>query len=525
MRKFLASAVTLTFLSASLAACMTDTVEPTPVPAPASETTRQPIVNGSADTTTDAAVFVYSETGGCTGALFKVDRARDLAWVLTAAHCVLDQNQQNLVVPEGVVITKDYASDPNSIFIQAVRAEYDPRYNNSDAYDFGVVTLQGIPDDAVLPPLLPLTGSPDGLAQGQTVTSVGFGVTNAQGDAENSQRNRISKPIAALDSTDITYNQSSSGICYGDSGGPVISAAGKVVGVHSRVGQGGSGPCNGTGISARLTAGLSWVNSIVSADQGSPPAALAECDRCVRNSDYGDTVCRQKRDKCNDDSDCSALLTCLNQAQSDSAQTACLNAHPESQGAIIDYLSCACLDQCADACATNSNCQSWGNVKCGNIDYGTMKQCAEASCCEQMDKAAADRKAAACLTDENETGCDDNTIYTDVIACLQEACGETPNGSSSGGSSSGGKSSSGASGSSEGDDDSDDDSSDDDSEGDDESSSGSSGKSSAEDGGGCSVSATGGASNGGAPLAGLLLGLGLITAARKRRSLRRPAYR
>lgn len=512
MRTFLASTITLAGFAACLAACSTDLDETTP---PTTQQAEQPIVNGSADTTTGAAVFVYSETGGCTGALFKVDRSRDLAWVLTAAHCVLNQQQTQLVVPQGVVITKDYATDPDSIFIEAVRATYDQRYNSSDQYDFAVVTLRGIPDDAVLPPLLELTGASDGLATGQTVTSIGFGVTNAAGTQENSRRNRISKPIAALNSIDITYNQSQSGICYGDSGGPVISQSGKVVGVHSRVGQSGSGPCNGTGISARLTGALSWVNGVVSSDQSSPPAGISECDRCSRNADYGDTVCRQKRDACQSNADCRSVLDCLADARTQSAQTACINSKPNAAGAIYDYYSCACLDLCTDVCQSDSNCQGWAANKCGAINYGDVKECAEANCCEEMDAVSADPQGYGCMTGSITSGCEGNSKVQAIYSCMEDACGGIDGTSSSGGkssSSSGGRSSSGDG---DGDDD-------DNGDGDENGSSSSSGSSKKKksDEGGCtvaSVGANGSAFPGGA---GALLGLGLIAAARRKRHAR-----
>ncbi|RYZ62493.1 MAG: trypsin-like serine protease, partial [Proteobacteria bacterium] len=135
MRTLFASAFTLVAFTAC--AATDDAGTPTGSPAPA--VASQAIINGSPDTSTPAAVFVYADNFGCTGSLFKVDRQRDLAWVLTAAHCVQDQSG-NPVVPNGVVITTDYNTDPNLIFMQAIRAEHDPRYNGDDRYDVGVIT-------------------------------------------------------------------------------------------------------------------------------------------------------------------------------------------------------------------------------------------------------------------------------------------------------------------------------------------------------------------------------------------------
>ncbi|RYZ57433.1 MAG: trypsin-like serine protease, partial [Proteobacteria bacterium] len=56
----------------------------------------------------------------------------------------------------------------------------------------------------------------------------------------------VAMTVSQLDSIDIVYNQSTKGICSGDSGGPIV-AGGKVVGIHSRVqGQSQQQLCNGT---------------------------------------------------------------------------------------------------------------------------------------------------------------------------------------------------------------------------------------------------------------------------------------
>lgn len=494
MRTFLALA-----LMGSVAACATEGAAPVPAPVQAT----QPIINGTADTTFPAAVFVYNGTGGCTGTLFKVDRANDLAWVLTAAHCVLNEDQTALAPAELIIIGNDYEQDPNAVPVKAIRSKFDTRYQSSDEYDFAVVTLQGLPGDDVLPAPIPLTAASDGLAEGQTVTSYGFGTTGFSGGqpVANSVRHRLTKQIADLNSADITYSQPSSGICYGDSGGPVISAAGKVVGVHSRVGSAGSNPCNGEGISARLSNGLSFVNGVVAADLADLPTPIPACDRCVQNSEYGDSVCRTKRGNCTTDADCNALLDCLT---TNNGGQKCYTDHPDSVGLLYEYASCACNDVCTSECSGNSTCQGWADVKCGAHQVAaSQRACARERCCAELDAASANKAAYKCLQEDDGTACEGNAAYEAAAACMQDNCAS---GSSSG---TGGSSGSGG----------DDDSGDDDATGDDDDTAGTKKKkTTTTTTSGCAVDAP--ASGAAVPNAAVVLvGLGLIAALRRKRAV------
>ncbi|RYZ57434.1 MAG: trypsin-like serine protease, partial [Proteobacteria bacterium] len=259
----------------------------------------------------------------------------------------------------------------------------------------------------------------------------------------NSTRRTVSMTVAQLDSIDIVYKQSTKGICSGDSGGPIV-AGGKVVGIHSRVqGQSQQQLCNGTAYSVRVSAVLPFIDGVVASDVASPPAAVDSCDRCVRNSDYGDTVCRQKRDRCTANADCGKLLTCLQEAgASSSKQSACFTANPKAQGMLFDYYACSCNDLCTAECSTNASCQDWAEQKCGSIGLGDLASCVESTCCTEMDEAAADPVAFACLTGSSTAGCASNALFVAANACI-EAC-DTGASSSSGGKAS----SSGASGTS-----------------------------------------------------------------------------
>lgn len=439
MRSILASALTGS-AGIVLVACATGGTEPETTPAPIQAT--QSIINGAVDTTFPAAVFVYNGTGGCTGTLFKVDRENDLAWVLTAAHCVLNADQTALAPADLIIVANDYERDPNAASVRAVRSVLDQRYlEQGQEYDFAVVTLQGLPGDDVLPAPIPLTGANDGLSVGQTVTSYGFGTTGISGGGEpaaNSVRHRLQKQIVALDGADIIYSQQTSGICYGDSGGPVISAAGKIVGVHSRVGSPGSNPCNGEGVSARLSNGLAFVNGVVNADRANLPTPVPACDRCVQNSEYGNTVCRAKRDNCTGDADCKALYDCLGTANGgSSAAQKCYAAHPDSTGVLYEYASCACNDLCTDVCSADSTCQGWADAKCGAHQVlASDRACAQQNCCAQLDAASANKAAYVCLQNEGGAGCDGNAAYQAAAECMQDNCvagSSSGNGASSGG--------------------------------------------------------------------------------------------
>lgn len=478
-------------LIAASAAC---TVEESPTP---SEQIGQPIISGTLDDSTanDAVVQLSSNQGRCTGTIFQ--KSATYTWILTAAHCV----------PTSTVSIGFNGQSPSATY-QVEAYAMDERYGDGEGmfslyYDVALVRVEGsIPN--VVP--IQLADANDGLTPNTSVTSYGYGSTTGYNTGNNRRRYSIARNIAELDANVIVYDQSDNkGICAGDSGGPVVLGTGsnrRVVGVHSTVSNTpGQEQCFGQANSMRVSARRDFIDAVLN---GTARPGLNACQTCLETSDNS-SACQQKRQRCQSDSDCSSLRSCINNG----GGVACLDQHPRGVGPYIDFLDCGCSDTCGSQCGGDQFCST--SAKCGvAFNSATYTTCVQNNCCAEADAAAADGLGYICLGDPNASGCSTSEKYQAFVSCTAENCERRGSSSSSGGSSS---SSSGSEEPTEeeGDDDGDDESS---------SSSSSSGtsKKKAKDEGGCAVAAVGADDSPFPAGAGALFGLGLIAAARRKRN-------
>jgi secreted trypsin-like serine protease len=169
-------------------------------------------VEAHIDTTHDVVVAVKTEGGSlCSGTV--VGRsATGNAYVLTAAHCCRSAN-----APNKITVGADY-SDPAATY-KVSSYQRHPCYNPlSNDYDFCVVEV----DDAgaLKSRAIPLAAAPDEVVPGTEVTVVGYGST----PATNTLRRVAEAKI--LDVTPFTIaadqREGRGGICFGDSGGPML---------------------------------------------------------------------------------------------------------------------------------------------------------------------------------------------------------------------------------------------------------------------------------------------------------------
>lgn len=496
MRAFVLPSVFVVALSFSSAACGAEDVTEPEVQAPVAQV-EQPIIGGADDNAAanNGVVAVFADGGACTGTVFRIDG--NVTWVLTAAHCIGDSMQ--------VRTGPDYDSELDSFSAVGVQ---DARYGDGNQpenypFDVGVVRV----NSAIPVTPIALADAADGLAVGATVTSYGYGTTIGYNQGNNSQRHTITRPIAGLTATNIVYDQSDeTGICAGDSGGPVVSGSGaarRLVGVHSNVGnQGGGEPCFGQANSVRVSSRFDFIDAVVN---GTPLPQPSACQVCSSDA-AGSSTCNQKRTRCINDDACSALAQCLQGADTNGAVNTCIAQNPEGVGPYIDFAECGCADVCADQCVGDSACS--GVAKCGIAYTGvagtTLTKCIEENCCAEADAASADGEGYVCLgSDTPAASCASNAKYAAYKACMDANCEK-----------SGSSSSGGSSGSSGGDDDvADDDTG--------ETSSSSSGtpkkKTTTTTTSGCAVSDAGGSAPGGAGL-GLVLGAAALLRARRRRA-------
>lgn len=483
-------------LALGLAACGAD--DAPPEGAAPLELATQPIINGAVDNAAanDAVVGLRTNGGACTGTVFKIEG--NVTWILTAAHCIGSDME--------VSVGPDY-ENPSSLYRGT--GTPDARYGDgqelsSYPYDVGIVKVNG----AIPVTPISLADASDGLAQGSVVRSYGYGTTvGYNSGVPNSQRHTIERPISSLTATYIVYNQSDeSGICAGDSGGPVVSGAGaarRLVGVHSNVGNpNGNEPCFGEANSVRVSSRFDFIDAVLNR---TPLPQPSSCQVCSTNASSSST-CEQKRTRCVNDDDCMTLAQCLQGARTDGAVNACITQRPNGVGPYVDFVECGCSDVCVDECVGDSACS--GVAKCGiaftGIIGGTLTKCIEANCCDQADAASADGEAYVCLTESAPAAsCTGNAKFAAYKACMDANCEKS------------GSSSSGSPGSSSGGEDV----ADDDAGGDVasfSSSSGSGKKKTTTTTTGCAVSGAGGSTPGGAGL-GLALGAAALLRARRRR--------
>lgn len=378
--------------------------------------TSSAIINGNADTTHDAVIMVLAidatgpepAAGSCTGTIVKVDAARHIGWVATAAHCV------DKAPPSDVFLGTDVQS-ATALHYEVLDYAADPQYGQSGGelvHDFAMVRIIGV-DGAT--PVIPLTTAPDGLAAGQTMVSVGYGLT-APGGADNSVRNNVTKSIAQLTTNTIRYSQTTSGICFGDSGGPVIAGTGgseRVVGIHSTVGNGG---CGGTGNSNRITTGLGFFNGVL--NQAIP---AEDCGLCSRIATSGKGECTSYTAKCQADPDCAAFYKCLVDKGAGARKT-CLAEHPKAEGPFNAAANCACTRACASKCSGSIECTSV--PKCGfKLPAGDCTTCTEGACCQETLDCAADGTCYLCLkTKDAAPECASNPARKAMATCVASKC-------------------------------------------------------------------------------------------------------
>jgi len=370
-----------------------------------------PVINGQLDTTHQAVVAIVLQEGQqgglCSGTIVKVDPTTHIGWVLTAAHCVE-------IPPVFVLQGDDFAAPAGVLRYDIVDYKADPRYPNTTGspYDFAVIRIAGV--DAATP-TIPLVTSPDALAVGTSVVSVGYGrtslIVSGPGD-ENSVRRRVSKQLSQVGQA-IAYNMQSNGICQGDSGGPVIVGSGaqeRVAGVHSYV----EGDCNGVGVSGRVTFGKSFIDGELA-----KAAPTSDCDLCGKIANSGNGTCAAATRNCLADKECGGYYECLSSGKT---KASCLTKFPKAEGPFNAAANCQCTQACATECSGTFECIS--APKCGyRLPAGECAKCTEGACCDEALACASDGDCYLCLKTKDEApGCATNAARKKMATCAASKC-------------------------------------------------------------------------------------------------------
>jgi MYXO-CTERM domain-containing protein len=365
------------------------------------------IINGVLDTTHPAVVALLlgedGNEGACTGTIVKRDLERHIGWVATAAHCL--ESGASLAIQ-----SQDYASS-DYIQYSVIDFEADPLYSTGrEGHDFGVIRIGGVDEST---PVIPLATDPDNLVRGMDVTSVGFGMT-AESDF-NTTRQSVTKPLNEVTANLLGYEQATSGICFGDSGGPVIAGSGgseRVVGIHS---FGTSALCVGQGYSARVTSGLDFFEQQLNKV---PEPSCALCEKIAKG---GAGKCARLIESCLNDAECSGYYKCIADGKKEAAE--CFAEFPISEGPFLAGTSCVCHEACADVCAGDSSCAAV--PKCGDKldEADACSTCIESSCCEELRDCTADGRCHLCLKRDDSFGsCKRNTPRQALATCAANKC-------------------------------------------------------------------------------------------------------
>jgi secreted trypsin-like serine protease len=187
-----------------------------------------PIVGGTTDNGDPAVVAIINNNQGylCTGTLIDTDV------VLTAGHCTEDTVASHYQVGGGVdpVSAATFVANATTV---AHHPSFDP--NNIQAgFDTGVLVLDLSSVQGTLPAPLAWQSATDdaAYAAGTTFTAVGYGITSGGGSDSGTKR-KVTLTISQEFSNGFEYGSATANTCNGDSGGPAINGAGKVIGTTS----------------------------------------------------------------------------------------------------------------------------------------------------------------------------------------------------------------------------------------------------------------------------------------------------
>jgi MYXO-CTERM domain-containing protein len=301
------------------------------------------IINGAVDNSGqyEEVVAVFSASGKCTGTI--IHKELPYAFVLTAAHCVDDD-------PPLIVVQGTNHDDQNAIRYTVDGYDYHNGYDGQ-FNDFAMVRITGAA--AATPTRDVLRSFEDGLSPGAPVTHLGYGVINTatNPDTGTNQRHITTGTISNTSSLTLTFNAASSGVCFGDSGGPNIDqATGKVAGVNSYV---AGSTCATSSTSGRASA--YWDSYILPFINSSPPPPT-NCAGCSVATTTGLGSCTSEMNACLGDTACASLSRCIEDCTTDACAAQCVQWYSAGTNLYEGVSACLCDAACTSECGTAPVC-------------------------------------------------------------------------------------------------------------------------------------------------------------------------
>lgn len=331
------------------------------------DTAQQPIIGGTQDTTHKFAVALLSNNSECTGSIVQV--AGGNGYVLTAGHCCQPND-----IPIIATLENDYNNYQGGVTYNVVAntVTVNPAFdiNNVGAgYDFCMMQIANV--DAATPTVAPMTPAQDGLAVGSQVDIVGYGLIDNMG--MNSVRRHVNKNLGQVDPMLIWIDNSQSGTCEGDSGGPWLdTASNTVAGVTS---FGNTKSCSGQGAVGAAGRVSAVYNSFIQPYLNNMPAQ-PDCNTCATQAQ--NNQCSSQVATCKANSECVALAQCIQGCKDQACVNTCAQQH---QSGVNDYnaidnciCKTACVTECAAQCggssSSSSSTSSTGSSSTGSSSSG-----------------------------------------------------------------------------------------------------------------------------------------------------------
>jgi len=378
------------------------------------------IVGGSADTVHQAAV-AYLHGGKCTATIIHVSGSTGYA--LTAGHCIYGAL--------GNLRQGNNHNNPDETY-PVTHAERHPLYSgqptsgHSKLYDFGMLTFSGATGST--PVMAALQPSQDSLAQGHNLDIVGYGNTVDSNSGSTSTRRHIVKPLAGAYDLRLVFNQASTGMCSGDSGGPTVRTAGQdyVAGVNSYISGPTQGQCVGNGFIGTAVRVSAVYDTFIMPYINNTPYLDQTCDQCEEAHVYaGD--CTSHVEACWNNTACSNYIDCINNCTTQSCVLQCQSTHASGYAMYQQIYDCVCTTACVTECANDPMCAP--PPPCGfTSNMPQCQACWEQSCCDEGNACAADPFCVECVTSITPpSGCANDAEAVAFNTCLQVNCAEPCN--------------------------------------------------------------------------------------------------